>query len=220
MTGSTVNLSGITIRNGSSGSGLIVERPNTVNFSQGAVRDISSSQRGGGINNAGTLRLTDVEITGNSLPEFRIGGGATAAGGGIYNTGRLSVDRSLIANNFATRGGGIYNSGGGRLDLENSTVSGNTTLAGGGGLHNQQDAIANISFSTIVDNEANQSNGFLEREDSLYGGGILNISGGQINMNDSIVARNMRTIGAAPTIITDRIATARSRSVSPHSGTT
>jgi hypothetical protein len=59
-------------------------------------------------------------------------------GGGIYNTGTLTVNSCTISGNFAVqdqysgggRGGGIFNSG--TLTLNNSTVAGNSAFRGGG----------------------------------------------------------------------------------------
>jgi CSLREA domain-containing protein len=69
---------------------------------------------GGGIDNRGSLELTDSRITANGAP-FR--------GGGIENAGTLRVLRSTVDGNSTVSGGGIWNSG--RLTLDNSTISGN-----------------------------------------------------------------------------------------------
>ncbi|HYA68528.1 MAG TPA: hypothetical protein VED63_07330, partial [Acidimicrobiales bacterium] len=52
---------------------------------------------GGGIENNGTLILTDSTVSGNT---------ATSAGGGIYNTGTLSVLDSTFSQDDATNDGG------------------------------------------------------------------------------------------------------------------
>ena len=59
---------------------------------------------GGGIDNAGTLTVTNCTIDNNE---------AYLAGGGIYNAGTLTVTNSTIDNNGALSGsgGGIYNAG-------------------------------------------------------------------------------------------------------------
>ena len=64
---------------------------------------------GGGIENAGTLALTNSTVSGN-------------AAGGIENFGTLALTNSTVSGNF---GVGIW-TGGGPLTLTNSTVSGNT----------------------------------------------------------------------------------------------
>jgi len=45
-------------------------------------------------------------------------------GGGISNTGTLTLTRSTVSGNSASRGGGIFNEG--MATLTNSTISGNT----------------------------------------------------------------------------------------------
>ena len=87
---------------------------------------------GGGINNSGTLTLTNSTVSGNSAPivdcaprpcirrfvvcELSAG---TASGGGIHNSGTLIISNSIISGNHAGSyctetpcsafGGGIYN---------------------------------------------------------------------------------------------------------------
>jgi hypothetical protein len=64
---------------------------------------------------------------------------SSARGGGVYNTGELTVLNSTIATNFAALdgqvgyGGGIFNDG--TLLLANSTVHGNQAALRGGGVY-------------------------------------------------------------------------------------
>ncbi|MBI2913860.1 MAG: CSLREA domain-containing protein, partial [Chloroflexi bacterium] len=61
------------------------------------------------------------------------GGNPGAKGGGIYNSGTLTLNKSTVSSNtspVAFSGGGIYN--GGTLTVNDSTVSGNS----GGGIYN------------------------------------------------------------------------------------
>jgi hypothetical protein len=87
---------------------------------------------GGGLWNAGTVRLLDCAISGN--------GTAGAPGGGIFNSGTLHVTHSTITNNATSiaggiSGGGIYNSG--TVTLTQSTIASNGHLrkAGHAGVH-------------------------------------------------------------------------------------
>jgi len=187
--GPIVNLSGITLQNGSSRGtgGLIVDDGAHVSLRDGAVRNVESGIFGGGIRNGGSLDLIDVEVTGNTLSEG--GGGMTSAGGGIFNTGNLSITRSLVANNFATRGGGISSSNtGARVNITNSTISGNRSFGAGGGIRNVARSIINISSSTISDNRANEPGGF--GESNRFGGGIFNSPSARVNMANTILAGN------------------------------
>ena len=55
-------------------------------------------------------------------------GNGVADGGGIYNTGTLTVQNSTLSGNTTGgngSGGGIYNTG--TLTVQNSTLSGNTS---------------------------------------------------------------------------------------------
>ncbi len=77
---------------------------------------------GGGIYNSGTLSLIDDTVSGNST-----GNGGTAANGSLTTTGNDNILE--IGAGDGGPGGGIYNSG--VLTVTNSTVAGNTTGAGG-----------------------------------------------------------------------------------------
>jgi len=97
---------------------------------------------GGGINNSGTVTLTNSTVSGNWAPipcihffvfcEIRAG---TASGGGIYNSGAMIISNSIISGNQAgsycnaspcsAGGGGIYNRGT-LMMIKNSTLTGNS----------------------------------------------------------------------------------------------
>jgi hypothetical protein len=89
-----------------------------------------------------------------------------------YYIGLDKLTNSTVSGNSALVGGGIFNSG--NLTLANSTVSGNSDLdtsaldnsglsIGGGGIFNR--GTLNLINSTVADNSAN------------YGGGISNVGG-------------------------------------------
>ena len=78
-----------------------------------------SSCDGGGINNSGTLNLTNSTLNGNDAFSFA---------GGIYNTGTLNVTNSTLHNNDANAGGGIYNTG--TVNITNSTFAENDAWLG------------------------------------------------------------------------------------------
>ncbi|MDO5580862.1 MAG: right-handed parallel beta-helix repeat-containing protein [Planctomycetia bacterium] len=97
---------------------------------------------GGGVANAGILRLDQVQITGNQVDSGlfdRFYYGINSSGGGIYNAGSLFVYRSEISNNTALSGsindneqaafgagGGIFNASNASILLENCTLQNNT----------------------------------------------------------------------------------------------
>jgi hypothetical protein len=130
-------------------SGRVVTIPNGphVTLSRLTIRN-GEDTIGGGINNSGTLTLTNSSVSGNWAPipcrrffvfcEIRTG---AALGGGIYNSGQLIIISSIISGNQAgggcnvnspnsiayrcsAVGGGIYNQGT-LMTIRNSTLTGN-----------------------------------------------------------------------------------------------
>jgi hypothetical protein len=107
---------------------------------------------------------------------------ATYYGGAIGNYGTLSIYTTTLDTNSAViRGGGIYNYEGGQLDIEQSTLNGNSAKLGGGifselFLHNN--ARLALLNSTLSGNTA-----------SRYGGGIF-AQGGQARLYNATIADN------------------------------
>ena len=84
-------------------------------------------------------------------------------GGGVFNTGQLTLNNSTVSNNTASHGGGIYNCGGNLGDfdcpdnatvtLNNSSVSNNVATNGnGGGILNDQQSVLALNRSTVSGN--------------------------------------------------------------------
>lgn len=142
----------------------------------------SSQIGGGGIYNFGAnLTINFCHITGNRTASL---------GGGIRNNGTnaiTTISNSTIYNNSAvvsnTGGGGIYNDGT-RVDIINSTISGNTSVSGAGGIYTT--AAMNITNSTITDNQSSGANS---------AGGIRSTSNNLIIRNTIVAAnRNNTTV--------------------------
>jgi len=132
---------------------------------------------GGGINNGGTLTVTNSTISNNGA----------YVGGGIANGGILTVSNSTISNNGAYAGGGIAN--GGILTVSNSIISGNyaNNYPGGGfggGIYNS--GTLTVSNSNISGNASDSSG---------YGGGLGN-HGGNVTINNSTLSGNAASYGA------------------------
>jgi hypothetical protein len=163
-----------------------------------SVLDGSTTGLGGGVQNAGTLVLREVTLSGNTAAN---GGGvanlpnATATvsrtlfaantttgvgGGGVLNFGRLTADATAFrANSAPINGGGINTQTGGVTALIQSTVEGNVSGSLGGGLSNLGTTTLNRS---VV--EGNQGSG---------GGGIAtagNTANNNVLLSRSVVRDN------------------------------
>lgn len=116
--------------------------------------DTTVTGGGGGISNkGGTLTLNNDILSNNSALN----------GGGILNSGVLTVNNSIFKQNTATAGGGaIYNSVG-TLTISGSVFGNNSAAVGGGAIFNGENLT--LGNSTISNNSANQ------------GGGIYNVDG-------------------------------------------
>jgi hypothetical protein len=180
-------------------SGLTITGGQAVNF-------------GGGIDNAGTLMVTDSTLSGNSAG----GLGSVGFGGGIDNAGTLTVIDSTLSGNsgggeipggagfYATgTGGGIDNAG--TLTVIDSTLSGNSGGAGGGGI--ESEGTLTVTDSTLSGNSAGGgtgggidnggtlalTNSTLSGNRAGTGGGIDN--GGTLTVTDSTLSGNTATGG-------------------------
>lgn len=162
----------------------------------------SGSNKGGAVNNAGTLILKGCDISANIT---------NYSGGGIYNSGKLLLENSTIDGNNSKQGGGGISNSLGTVELKQSTVSNNTTLASGGGVNNMQGVVSVVN-STISGNKADYDGGGFaahsktgsisifnstitenmadeDKDAKGYGGGCF-VSGANNTMFNSIVAKN------------------------------
>lgn len=105
----------------------------------------------GGINNNGTLTLTNCTLTNNT---------SAGGGGGIYDAGTLTVTNSVFSGNKAIggSGGGAIEQVGPQLKVTNSTFNGNMADASGGGIDNSQGTTL-IVGSTFDANSSGTSGG-------------------------------------------------------------
>jgi CSLREA domain-containing protein len=101
---------------------------------------------GGGIENSGTLTITNCTITGNSTPN--------GTGGGILNGGTLTVTNSTITGNSASNSGGGIRNLSGTLTVTNSTITGNSATLGGGGIVNNAGATVTVTNTIVAGNTA------------------------------------------------------------------
>ncbi|MGO8747426.1 MAG: beta strand repeat-containing protein [Thermoguttaceae bacterium] len=111
------------------------------------------------------------------------GGVSNSNGGGIENSGTLSVSGVTLAHNSAADGGAIDNQG--ALSLSDSTIADNSATGStlgddGGGIDNEAAGTMAVSNATIADNSAGALGG--------NGGGIFNA--GSLTLSNTIVAGN------------------------------
>ena len=173
----TASLAGLTISGGMTNqSGGGIDNEGTLAVTDCTIEH-SSASSGGGINNDGTLTLTDSTIENNSA-QF---------GAGVYNDGTLSVTGSSIETNSASGfGGGIDSDDGDMATLTNTTVEGNSAAFKGGGIISSGATRLSVTGGTFSTNSAESGGGiFLEGD-----GGDPPIP---VPISDSTFSSNMAT---------------------------
>lgn len=125
---------------------------------------------GGGVYNAGEMKIIDSTIQGNSAHD----------GGGILNTeGSLTVIGGTVDGNTAARAGGGIENNSGDATIVNVTVSGNTADINGGGVHQSGDATITVAGGLFQDNTASQE-----------GGGLWNPGDGTMTVDSTVILQN------------------------------
>jgi CSLREA domain-containing protein len=139
------------------------------------------------------LDVVTVQRTSGSFRIFTINPGKTVAisgltisngnapgddGGGIVNSGSLTLDFCNVTGNSADYAGGIFNDNNSTLTIRGSSITGNHASFVCAGIYNRSGATLTIVDSTISGNSADQNSG-----------GILN-EGGTLRMFNSTVSGN------------------------------
>src|SRR5262249_3856740 len=146
-----------------------------------------------------------------SINRLTIAHGRAVEGGGVLNSGALTVSQSVFSDNQALggtsqagRGGGIFNGAGATLAVFDSMFTGNPGIGGadavgrGGGIFNEGLSLT-VTRSTFSDNLAQgglQSTSFPTGVNASRGGGIANEGGPTFTVNHSTFTGN-RVIGGA-----------------------
>jgi predicted outer membrane repeat protein len=160
--GETVKISGLTIAGGTLSpfpreNGAGIDNSGTLTVSNCVFSGNSDFRDdGGGIFNesGGTLTVSGSSFTGN---------GARFSGGGIANLGTATVSWSTFTGNGgSTLGGGIFNGSGGTLTVSGSSFTGNGAFDGGG-IFNGSGGTLTVIGSSFTGNSAG------------FGGGIANL---------------------------------------------
>ena len=147
------------------------------------------------LRNSGSLVVEDVAFRGNfaqrggAVASFGAGISISISGsvfransselqGGVFflEGGSVVVRRSSFVDNIAERAwGGVFHASNSRLDIENSTFSGNKGLAGG--VLAQMSGRASFTHVTMIDNESH-----------YLGGDAIYRNGGAVSLRGSIVS--------------------------------
>jgi hypothetical protein len=152
--GATVAVSGLELRWGyagaSYGGNVFVAAGASFNMSAGSIT-YGGAARGGGIYNAGSVSLSNTDVSSNG------GGGSPYLGGGIYNDGALAVSGCNFGSNQYFSGGAIYNAG--TMTVSKSTFSYNWTYptlqaSSGAAINNAATGSAVIDASDFSFNHA------------------------------------------------------------------
>ncbi len=176
-----------------------------------------------------------IAVSGNSSSRvFQVGSSATVSmsdlvirdgvaapqGGGILNLGTLNLDRVTVTDNlenstgtsFDLGGGGIYNGDGATLNLTDSTVSDNATVAQpGGGVYGFFNSTINITRSTISGNVGGDVAGglrslgtttvenstFSDNTSTAWHGGAMFLTDGTVTISNSTIVGNNSPAGTA-----------------------
>jgi comEA protein len=138
-----------------SGGGMIIFLENSSPILTNVAFNNNSAETGGGIDNWGSVTLTNVSFHQNT---------ATDEGGGMHNYSNATLTNVSFTDNSAQYGGGMRNFGGG-LDatLADVTFTNNHASIDGGGIYNVNDiAPANgptLTNVTFTDNSAEFNGG-------------------------------------------------------------
>lgn len=188
---------------------------NTAKTIPGATEIVEA---GGGIENLGTMALTNSIVHRNNAP-YGAGlsnGGvltvtgsalylnvASIIGGGLHNTSQLTLQTSNVYSNEALAGGGIASESGDVLVAQTAVYQNSATGSGGGGILHSVAPVAGasslvITNSTISNNSTNGAGGGLRSEGSSLANTQLNYV--TIADNASIVAAGKAILVSAGTV--------------------
>lgn len=196
--GATLSISNLGISQGAepSGRGGGIQNAGTLTLTNAIVRN-NTAFEGGAISNTGTLTLNHTNFTDNTV---------TSAGGAIYNTGSLTINGGSFSGNQVVngRGGAIYNTG--ALTINGAVMSGNQSSDRGGAIYSSS---VNGDALTITGSSFSNNQGSI--------GGALTIADA-LTMTNSIIVNNTATLGGG--IFITAPATFTNTTISGNSATT
>ena len=144
------------------------------------------------VNEGVTLNLNELTIADGAAPGYEFGGG-------IYNSGTVTVSNSIFSGNSAGElgdGGGIYNFG--TLTVSNSIFSGNSAWMGGGII--TIIGTLNVSNSTFFGNRAISGGGIYSQSGMIVSNSAFTgNSGGGIALSGASIVSNSTFSGNSAT---------------------
>jgi CSLREA domain-containing protein len=213
---SVVGGSAVTIRGGSGWDDRIFDvLPGAaLEIVRVTVQNGDAHAPGGGIQNAGSLRVTESVLSGNaasiggaiynlafmSVDRSSISGNVAAMGGGIYDLGEVFLDRSTVSGNAAqvkgggsttADGGGIWSAG--KLLINNTTISGNKASGDGGGIWSTGGVGTEEPPTSVLASNATIATNIADSDGDGVGdgGGIFHPSGGRVILHNTILGANL-----------------------------
>ena len=145
---------------------------------------ITGDNGGGILNDFSTLTMAHCTVNGNAI----VSASSNNFGGGIHNSGTMTLDQVIVNNNNAVWGGqgsGVPSGGGisntGTMIIIAGTVQSNMGFWSAGGIYNT--GMLTITGSMIVNNQTGDPGHF-----GASGGGIIN--GGTMTIQDSTISGN------------------------------
>ena len=213
-----VNLSGMTIRNGSiptlRGGGILYNNPNGGGFPSflnlnNVVLEGNHAMEGAGLNAFGVrVGLQNTTVRNNTTTDSGNGDG-----GGIFLVDSIMTMRdSQVYNNSAVRGGGVAQfSGALTTRIEHSEIYSNTAIDSGGGIYNDPNSRLTILNSNLHNNNAGSNGGAISIEITLVisdtvleanhaalkGGGIFTSNYSNQSISGSTFSHNTAQYGGA-----------------------
>ncbi len=175
----TINNLTMTQGNAGGGNGGAVRARNSdLIFNNISISDSQSGGSGGGLHFSGPTK--SLAIINSSFSRNQTSGSKTGQGGGLYVlASSATISRSgFDSNNASGTGGAIHNAG--VMNIDNSSIGGNTATEHGGGVYTSNEATTTIRHVTLADNRV--------LSEDKNGEGIYN--GGEVKLYNSIIAGN------------------------------
>ncbi len=188
----TTNLALITFDPSLSGQTILLASDELL-LTNNMTMDASALPDGIQINGSAHYRVFEVAsnttVVLNGLTITNGYGGHAGNGGGVDNSGTLTLNQCTVAGNSAPAGGAIFN-GSGTMTLNECTVAGNSTFNGGGGGIYNASATMTLNECTLSRNSAVNGNG-----GGIYNVGVGGVGGsaasvGTLTLNECTLSGN------------------------------